>query len=121
LDLKQQGIAAAVIGSIALLSCGGNSGFPITYKRMKNIFAWTGMKADTLSFVKAYTICQQAKPNRNKYPELLSPLPLLDGSWHTISLDFIEGLPRSGAANCILVVVDKFSNQATSFLYCIHL
>jgi hypothetical protein len=24
-------------------------------------------------------------------------------------MDFIEGLPRSGSANCILVVVDKFS------------
>jgi hypothetical protein len=24
-------------------------------------------------------------------------------------MDFIEGLPKSGATNCILVVVDKFS------------
>jgi len=27
-------------------------------------------------------------------------------------LDFIEGLPRSGRFNCILVVVDKFSRYA---------
>jgi hypothetical protein len=31
------------------------------------------------------------------------------GAWQVISMDFIEGLARSGSANCILVVVDKFS------------
>jgi hypothetical protein len=83
---------------------GGHSGFPVTYRRMKQLFAWSEMKIDTLSLVKACTVCQQAKPNRSKYPGLLSPLPIPDGAWQTISLDFIEGLPRSGSANCILVV-----------------
>lgn len=32
-----------------------------------------------------------------------------DEAWQIISLDFIEGLPKSGRYNCILVVVDKFS------------
>jgi hypothetical protein len=75
---------------------------------MKQLFAWSGMETDTLAFVKSCTICQQTKPNRSKYPGLLSPLPIPDGAWHTISMYFIEGLPRSGSANCILVVVDKF-------------
>jgi hypothetical protein len=70
------------------------------------------MKADTLAFVKSCAICQQAKPNRSKYPGLLSPLPVPDGAWHTISMDFIEGLPKSGYANCILVMVDKFSKYS---------
>jgi hypothetical protein len=70
------------------------------------------MKTDTSSFMKACTICQQAKPNRNKYLGQLSPLPILDGSWHTISLDFIEGLPTSESSNCILVVVNKFSKYS---------
>jgi hypothetical protein len=67
------------------------------------------MKADTLAFVKSCTTCQQAKPNRSKYPGLFSPLPVPDGAYHTISMDFIKGIPRSGSVNCILVIVDKFS------------
>jgi hypothetical protein len=41
----------------------------------------------------------------------LEPLPNPEGAWYTISMDFIEGLPKSGVANCILVVVDKFSKN----------
>jgi hypothetical protein len=88
---------------------GGHSGFPVTYRRMKSLFAWKGMKSSVAEFVKSCPVCQQAKPDRAKSPGLLQPLPAPEGAWHTISLDFVEGLPLSGAANCILVVVDKFT------------
>jgi hypothetical protein len=32
--------------------------------------------------------------------------------WHTVTMDFIEGLPRSGNHSCILVVVDKLSKYS---------
>jgi transposase InsO family protein len=70
------------------------------------------MKADVQSFVKACTVCQQAKPDRARYPGLLQPLPVPAGAWEVVSMDFVKGLPRSGQHNCILVVVDKFSKLA---------
>jgi hypothetical protein len=91
---------------------GGHSGFPVTYSRLKKYFHWTGMKSEVKSFVQNCQICQQAKPERVRYPGLLQPLPVPDSAWEIVSLDFVEGLPKSGSFNCILVVVDKFSKVA---------
>lgn len=57
-------------------------------------------------------MCAQAKPDGERYPRLLQPLPVPKGSWDIISIDFMEGLPPSGLANAILVVVDKFFKSA---------
>jgi transposase InsO family protein len=88
---------------------GGHSGFPVTYKRIKQHFAWIGMKKQIHTFVTSCSICQQEKPDRSKYPGLLQPLPVPPSAWQVVSLDFVEGLPKSETMNAILVVVDKFS------------
>lgn len=43
---------------------------------------------------------------------MLQPLPVPDHAWQIVSLDFVEGLPKSASFNCILVVVDKFSKYS---------
>jgi hypothetical protein len=70
------------------------------------------MKADIKGFVAACSVCAQAKPERIRYPGLLSPLPVPTEAWQVISMDFIDSLPRSGTADCIMVIVDKFSKFA---------
>jgi hypothetical protein len=70
------------------------------------------MKSAMKTFVQSCSICQQAKPERLRYPGLLQPLPVPETAWEMVSLDFVEGLPKSGQFNCILVVVDKFSKLA---------
>lgn len=90
---------------------GGHFGFPVTYRRIKSNFAWPGMKQQIYDFVQTCQICQQAKPERVKYPGPLLPLPIPENAWQVVSMDFISGLPpRQG--NYILVVVDKFSKYA---------
>lgn len=56
--------------------------------------------------------CQQAKGEHGRTPGLLQPLPVPLQAWHTVSLDFIEGLPKSGKFDTILVVIDKFTKFA---------
>lgn len=85
---------------------------PVTCMRMKKLFAWRGMKADITKFIKSCLICQQSKPDRSKLPGLLQPLSVPESAWQIISMDCVEGLPISGAANCILVVVDFFTKYA---------
>ena len=78
---------------------GGHSGFPATYRRIKPLFAWTGLKSSVHQFVAACPTCQQAKPDHAKYPGLLQPLPVPSMAWQSISMDFVEGLPLSGGKN----------------------
>ena len=77
------------------------------------------MKAAIKYYVQSCSICQQAKSDRAPYPGLLLPLTVPPPAWHTISLDFIEGLPKSAHYNCILVVIDKFSKYG-HFLPLLH-
>lgn len=97
----------------------GHSGFPATYLRLKKMFYWRRMKSAVRSFIQSCITCQQAKPDRSRLPGLLQPLPVPDSTWQIISMDFVEGLPRSGNANCILVVVDSYTKYG-HFLPLLH-
>jgi hypothetical protein len=44
--------------------------------------------------VKECDIYKQAKLGRITYPRLLQPLPILEGAWRDITMDFIEGLSK---------------------------
>jgi hypothetical protein len=88
---------------------GGHSRVPVTYSTIKKLFAWQGMKRDVHKFVQECLICQQDKPDKSRLPGLLQPLPIPSSAWQIVTMDFVEGLPRSGGFNCILVVVDSFS------------
>lgn len=74
----------------------GHSGVPVTYRRLKQRFHWPSMKAVVHSYVQSCAICQQAKPDHAKCHGLIQPLHVPPQAWHTISLDFIKDLPRSG-------------------------
>jgi len=70
------------------------------------------MKSSVRSFVQSCLVFQQAKADRSKLPGLLQPLAVPSMSWQVITMDFVEGLPKSSCYNCILVVVDAFSKYA---------
>jgi hypothetical protein len=67
---------------------------------------------DVQKFVAGCQVCFQAKFDRSSYPGKLQPLFVPIEAWETISMDFIEGMPKSATASCILVVVDKFTKFA---------
>jgi hypothetical protein len=85
---------------------------PATVKRIQALFAWPGLKKQVTEFVHSCPTCQQAKPERVRYSGLLQPLEVPSSTWHTVSLNFVEGLPSSHGDNCILVVVDLFSKYS---------
>jgi hypothetical protein len=91
---------------------GGHSGIAATYHRLKRHFFWKGMKIDVESFVKQCTICQQAKHSLQHPMGLLQPLPIPQGMWKDLTMDFIEGLPKSEGFSVILVVVDRLTKYS---------
>jgi hypothetical protein len=91
---------------------GGHSGMAATYQRVKQLFAWPSLKQSVQDFVQQCQICQQAKSEHVKPPDLLEPLSIPNQAWDTVRLDFIEGLPPSDRYNAILVIIDKFTKYA---------
>eukprot|EP00253_Pinus_taeda_P018120 PITA_18120 len=51
---------------------------------------------------------------------LLQPLPILEGKWESISMDFITGLPMVQGKDYIFVVVDRLTKYAHFFAISAH-
>lgn len=65
-----------------------------------------------MEYVKNYKICQTHK-SLNTFPTgLLQPIPIPTKTWDEVTMDFIEGLPKSGNWDTIWVVVDKLTKYA---------
>lgn len=62
--------------------------------------------------MKQCEICQKAK-HMNTHPAgKLQPLPIPAGAWQDLSMDFIDGLPKSDNYSVIMVVVDRLTKYA---------
>lgn len=106
-QLQQQ-----ILANLHASAVGGHSGIQVTYQRVKQLFAWPGLRKCVHDFVQSCDTCQRAKPEHVAYPGLLQPLQIAEHAWQVISMDFVEGLPCSASYNCIFVVVDKFTKFA---------
>ena len=70
------------------------------------------MKQYIKDYISTCEVCAQAKLEHCRLLGLWQPLPIPQHAWHTISLDFIEGLPKSKTFDTILVVIDKLTKYA---------
>lgn len=91
---------------------GGHSGSRATYHIIKMIFYWPRLRRQVENYVAECPICQVSKSDHVHVPGLLESLPIPDMAWTHITMDFIEGLPRSKNKDAILVVVDRLTKYA---------
>ena len=91
----------------------GHRGIQSTLSACSEYFFWPDMKHDVTLFVSQCIVCQRVKRHHGKKHGLLMPLPIPQGPWEEISMDFITGFPLTSQHNdMIWTIVDRFSKQA---------
>lgn len=91
---------------------GGHGGEVKTYRRLAMEWFWDGMRKQVAQYVRQCKICQQQKASYQTPAGLLQPLPIATQVWEHISMDFVDGLPKSQGVDTVLVVVDRFTKYA---------
>jgi hypothetical protein len=88
----------------------GHMGYARTLNLLSRHFKWPHMAADVKQYCDSCPVCQVTKPNTQKKPGLLKPLPVPDRKWQHITMDFLVALPvsKEGHDAC-LVVVDRLT------------
>jgi transposase InsO family protein len=95
----------------------GHFGFRKTLKAIKQQYWWPNQFKFIKEYVQSCDTCTRAKSTHHKPYGLLQPLPIPQGPWQSISMDFITDLPLSNGFDSILVVVDRFTKMA-HFIAC---
>ncbi|KAK8934390.1 hypothetical protein KSP39_PZI015066 [Platanthera zijinensis] len=90
-------------------STGGHTGVLQTLQRARANVFWPGMRRDIQQIVRQCEICQRQKYETTSPAGLLVPIEIPQQIWDTVSMDFIDGLPKSQGKSVIMVVVDKLS------------
>jgi hypothetical protein len=89
----------------------GHGGAKRTTTFLKKSYYWPNLKEDAEEYVKTCLTCQQNRVVNKKQTGLLRPLPIPEGPWENVSMDFMVSLPPSRGFDAIMVV-DRFSKMA---------
>ncbi|XP_065636169.1 uncharacterized protein LOC136070305 [Quercus suber] len=110
-DAEVQQILQSIAGSSEASGSplGGHSGYLKTFHRAKRDWFRWGMKQDLKDYIKCCDICQRIKHETSRPAGLLQPLAIPHTPWTSISMDFVEGLPKSQKQEVVLVVVDRLT------------
>ena len=67
------------------------------------------MKKELKDYIKSCELCQRIKHETSKPAGLLQPLEIPYTPWTSISMDFVEGLPKSLKQDVVMEVVDRLT------------
>lgn len=86
------------------------------YADMRRLYYWEGMMRDIASYMSNCMTCQLVKAEHQRPNGLLQPLEAPLWKWDQISIDFIDGLPRSRSGhNNVWVIMDRLT-KCTHFI-----
>ena len=92
----------------------GQFGTSRTYNALNKRFFWPRMLASVKSYVSTRDCCQWVKGSKKLGP--LTLLPVAEGRWTRIDMDFVPGLSTSNYRNdCTCTIIDDMTNRAPWF------
>jgi hypothetical protein len=90
----------------------GHWGVRKTAESLLRFYWWPGLAKEVKQFVQVCDACQRNKSSTTKPSGLLQPLPIPEGKWESIGMDFIVGLPCTAKGfDSILVIIDRLSKM----------
>ena len=98
-------------------SWAGHPGVERMYALQYHVYFWPKMEDDIEAFVKTCHVCQIVKTKCKNEASLLQPLPVPEGPWLSVSMDFIFGFLKVDGKTSIMVVVDRFSKYSIFLLH----
>ena len=96
-----------------------HEGVQRTLHRLRRDFHFPNMKQLVQDLVCGCAVCQRYKSEHLHPAGLLLPLPVPQGVWTDIALEFVEALPLVRGKSIILTVVDRF-NKYCHFIPLVH-
>jgi hypothetical protein len=90
----------------------GHFGQNKTLDLVRREYTWPNVRSFVKDFCQSCVTCKRSKSQRHRPYGLLKQLPIPERPWHSISMDFIEKLPKSAGFDTILVVVDRLTKQS---------
>jgi len=88
----------------------GHFGAKKTAESLSRFYWWPQLRADVRRYVQFCDSCQRNKSSTVKPAGLLRSLPIPEGKWQSVGMDFITQLPCTKAGyDSILVVTDRLS------------
>ncbi|TID17214.1 hypothetical protein CANINC_004073 [Pichia inconspicua] len=91
----------------------GHFGIWKTYQNLFPTFYWKSMLPSIKRFCNTCVDCQKNNSSTQKLQGLFSPLPVPEGRWTDVSMDFLTGIPTSARGfDMIMVITDRFTKMA---------
>ncbi|GJS96798.1 putative reverse transcriptase domain-containing protein [Tanacetum coccineum] len=83
------------------------------YQDLKLLYWWPNMKADIATYVSKCLTCAKVKAEHQKPSRLLQQPEIPVWKWERITMDFVNGLPRTSSGyDTIWVIVDRLTKSA---------
>lgn len=92
---------------------GGHFGVYKTAQAIRRTYYWPSMLRDIKKYVASCDTCQRMKHSTHRTEGLLQPLPVPEGRWTHLTMDFMSGLPTTPRGyDMVLVLVDRMTKRA---------